>query len=197
MTTRRADPSDRLPWLWGAPRHTTAPAGDTDLDSGRVRRATRAVETVSTPEALFLWLCQLRRAPYSYDWIDNLGRRSPRDPDLGMTDLRVGQTVMTIFTLTAYEPLHSLTLRMKPGVPTRIFGAICVRYEIERLGDSRRRLRATLWLPPVGPPFGDLRRYLLAWGDLVMMRRQLHVLCSLAEATSRQQPQSRTLCGTA
>lgn len=177
----------RLPWAWGSPGAAEVPEGrdGAEVPGGRV--AVRAVETDADPDELFLWLCQLRRAPYSYDWIDNVGRRSPRDPDPSMPALEVGQSVMTIFTLTAYVPGRSLTLRMNPGPPSRIFGAITVRYDIERVGKTRSQLRATLWLPPIGGPLGGARRYLLAWGDLLMMRKQLLVLTALAERTSSTQ----------
>ena len=42
-------------------------------------QAWRGVSVAAAPERVWPWLVQLRLAPYSYDWIDNLGRRSPRE----------------------------------------------------------------------------------------------------------------------
>src|SRR5690606_4273815 len=100
-----------------------------------------------------------------YDWLDNFGRRSPRDPDPSLLALRTGQSVMTIFTLVAHTCGTSMTVRMKPGWPTRIFEPLTVRYDIEPGTRTRSTLRATLWLPPMRGPLGGARRYLLAWGD--------------------------------
>lgn len=174
----------RLPWAW--PDAVDFDAGACRAHPARpgTRLAVRAVCSTAHPDALFLWLCQLQRAPYSYDWIDNFGRRSPRTPDTTMLGLEIGQTFMTIFTLTAFDPGRSLTLQMQPGWPTLAFGAITVRYDIARVSGPRSLLRATLRMPPLAGPLSDQRRYLLAWGDLLMMRKQLRTLSALAAQTS-------------
>jgi hypothetical protein len=43
-----------------------------------VLQAWRGVEVVAPAAAVWPWVAQVRLAPYSYDWIDNRGRRSPR-----------------------------------------------------------------------------------------------------------------------
>ncbi|WP_344884404.1 SRPBCC family protein [Zhihengliuella alba] len=170
-----------LPWAWGSTFGAETPESPDSRAGAQRRLATRAVATGADPETLFLWLCQLRRAPYSYDWIDNFGRRSPRTPDPSATNLEIGQDVMTIFELAGFEPNRSLTISMKPGWPTRLFGAIAVRYAIIPTGRGRVLLRGDLSMPPAGRVLGRPRRYLLAWGDLIMMRKQLRTLSSLAE----------------
>jgi hypothetical protein len=139
----------------------------------------RAVDVDASSEVVFRWLCQLRVAPYSYDLLDNRGRRSPQHLIAGLEHLEAGQRVMRIFRLVDFEWGRSLTL-LSTGT---VFGRVAATYSVEQLAPGRSRLLAKLriaereglrWLP---------LRVLLPAGDLVMARRQLLNLKALAERT--------------
>ena len=150
----------------------------------------RGVTVNATPKTLFRWLCQMRAAPYSYDWIDNGGRQSPRGLTPGLDNLAIGQDVMRIFKLTGFEKDRHLTLRVrgKSGA-AQTFGDIVVSYVIvpsvnDRSIGSCRLLVKLIAKYPLGL-YGRMMRALLPWGDLLMMRRQLLNLKRLAEETEK------------
>ncbi|CAH0191296.1 hypothetical protein SRABI02_01730 [Plantibacter cousiniae] len=184
MSARGPDLPQRPPWHWcGAlPEGMAVPRPRNPLvQRGAEQRWTRAVWAAATPATAFAWLCQLRVAPYSYDLLDNGGRRSPRARNPELLAVRTGDPVMTIFTTTAVEPGRSIAVRMNPGVATLLFGAIELRYTTIPAG-AGVWLLAEMLVPPTPGPFGRVRRTILAWGDFVMMRKQLLVLAHLAAA---------------
>jgi len=143
----------------------------------------RGVAIDAPPAVVFRWLCQLRAAPYSYDWIDNFGRQSPPRWTPGLERLAIGQRVMRIFTLVGFEPERQLTLRIVPNTPAeRGFGEVVGTYRVSPQGTGSRLLVKLLVRYPRGAAGAFMRR-LLPLGDLIMMRRQLLNLKRLAEAT--------------
>jgi hypothetical protein len=149
----------------------------------------RGVSVAAPKQTVFRWLCQLRVAPYSYDWIDNGGRTSPRTLTPGLEELAVGQEVMSIFTLERFERDQHLTMRLsKPGAK-RLFGDLVCTYAIESgTADGQTRLIVKMIVDNSVPPslLGRAMRWFLPWGDLIMMRKQLLTLKKLAERDARQ-----------
>jgi hypothetical protein len=145
----------------------------------------RGVTIDAAAETVFRWLCQMRVAPYSYDWIDNGGCESPPQLIPGLERLQVGQDVMEIFKLADFARDQHLTLRLKANSKAqRLFGDLAVTYlVVAKHPNSCRLLVKLVVLEPPGV-WGRLMRILLPWGDLIMMRRQLLNFKQLAERSS-------------
>lgn len=182
-------------FTWGStPDERAGPFPGEPPDASARIALWRGVDVEAPPPVVFRWLCQLRVAPYSYDWIDNLGRTSPRVLLPGLEALEIGQRFMTIFRLVAFEPEASITLETPArSGGARLFGTTRVTYwcrpaggrDTDGAAPARTRLLAKLWVLPPPGLLGVLVRRGLPWGDLVMMRRQLLNLRSLAEQTAR------------
>ena len=137
----------------------------------------RAIDVDAPPESVWRWLCQLRVAPYSYDWIDNRGRRSPRTLTPGLDRLEGGQRIMSIFRLVAFETHQHLTLETSgfPGL-----GPLYVTYRVRPRGTGTR-LAVKLALQRDPGAWAALLARGLAVGDWIMMRKQLLTLKRCAE----------------
>ena len=142
--------------------------------------------TVNAPAAiLFRWLCQLRVAPYSYDWIDNLGRQSPQELTPGLDELQLGQRLMGQFDLVDFERDRHITVRTLPNSSLAgLFGAVAATYLVLPVSANESRLLVKVLARFPRGPIGWLIRVLLPWGDLIMMRRQLLNLGRLAEQSA-------------
>ena len=117
---------------------------------------------------------QVRLAPYSYDLVDNLGRRSPRDrrdlPDPQTGDPFTRALGRDRGRVVAVDPGRELT--------ATIMGAHLSYAVLPRDRDVRLVLkvvaRTSRWLAPA-----------LSVGDLLMARKQLQTLKELSELDER------------
>jgi hypothetical protein len=135
-------------------------------------QAWRGVTVEAPADVVWAWVRQLRLAPYSYDWVDNLGRPSPRtrsdlpDPQPGDVFMRaMGRDVGRVL---AVDHGRELTARIGPTV---------MSYRVEPRADGTSRLLLKLASQGIRPLID-----LLSLGDLPMARRQLLNLKQLAEA---------------
>jgi hypothetical protein len=141
-----------------------------DIVANPTLQAWRGVTVDVTRELLWPWVAQIRLAPYSYDWIDNLGRRSPQTL-MGLPDPVVGES----FSTAATRPFGRILAAEPPEHLTGEIMGTCMSYVLVPQEQSTRLLMklvtsAGKWAVPF-----------LSVGDLFMARRQLLNLKALAE----------------
>jgi hypothetical protein len=168
-------------WNTTAEERSAAYACDTYFQ-GPQRIFTRAVDIDAPVSLAFRWVCQLKAAPYSYDLLDNLGRRSPRRLTPGLDHLALGQRFLGGFTLVDFETDRQVTVTTKA---TFMCGRIVMTIAVSPTSDASTRLVVKIGIESHAR--WDLLRIVpLSWGDLVMMRKQLLTLKELAERDARE-----------
>jgi hypothetical protein len=168
-----------LPLVWGATDDEVERRYPADelVPDGLVM--TRAIGLAAPVELTWRWLCQVAVAPYSYDWIDNWGRRSPQTLTPGADRLELGQRMAEVFELVSFDAPHQWTGLTTPR-GERLFGRVAMTFAAEPDG-ADSRIVARLVASSPRSALSRLRAHALVWGDLVMMRRQLLNLKALAE----------------
>ena len=132
--------------------------------------AWRGVTVHADPAAVWARVRQVRLAPYSYDLLDNLGRRSPRELR-DLPDPVVGDP----FTHAFGRPRGRVVGVVRGEELTATVMGAHLTYAVLPQGGATRLVlkvvaRTSRWLAPA-----------LSVGDLVMARRQLLNLKRLAE----------------
>ena len=149
----------RLPEHWQATADELAAGYPCDrLVKTDARALTRAVDIEAPAPVTFRWLCQLRVAPYSYDWIDNRARTSPRVLTPGLDRLETGQG-FGVGTLVDFARDEHITIRAVPAAE-RWFGLVALTRDRTKWfrQPARRSPARTRTCPAVGahslPPTG-------------------------------------------
>lgn len=154
--------------------------------SGRVAQGTRSISIDAAPEVVFDFLAQMgfgKAGWYSYDLLDNLGRRSASHIDPSWSVKQAGDQVPggpLSFEAAVVDRPAAFVLQL----PQRRVGAWSIDFTLAyrlRANDGGTRLASRVRTRVDGPGGSLLARLLLA-GDGVMVRKQLLGVRERAEA---------------
>ena len=179
----------RLPDIkaWGStPQERRAHFACDDLDFAHDETFHRAIDVAAAPDLVFRWLAQLRVAPYSYDWLDNFGRRSPPELIAGLDPLQAGQRMMIVFRIVAVTPGDHVTIRLASRLGRALMGDFAGTYRVAGTQNGTSRLVARILVKYPRGVYGRLLRALVPFADFVMFRKQLLTLRAYAERDARQ-----------
>jgi hypothetical protein len=158
----------------------------TDIPDTNCRELLRCIEIRATPSDIFIWLNQLRIAPYSYDFIDNGGRKSPRYIIENLPPLRINAHFLLAFHIFEFGQDSFIACRfcepINPPVNLYMKG-LYFEYRITDHGDL-----AKLWCKIKGYHNRDISSrgffFIFSLVNKIMMRKQLKNIKKLAELSA-------------
>ena len=166
---------------WGATPEEIASSvvGDNLCTDAHVS-ATRCITISAAPQEVFPWIRQMgfgRAGWYSYDWIDNLGKKSARQIRPEWQDIISGSQVpagpISFIASVVNEPHEYVLSTATKGFGKRM--CFTLAYELREHPEGTRLV--TRMKARINFPGGRLiAKYLLSPGDGIMVRKQLLTL---------------------
>ena len=157
----------------------TLPAVSNTFPMGRLR----SIDILASASHVFTWLSQLRIAPYSYDYIDNRGRRSPYYLVQNLPPIKNGTHCLLAFHVFAFEENSFLVCRFCEPInsPLHLFiKGLYIEYRLIKNLNKTRLLCKVLGF--VNRDIVSRTAFLMICAlNRIMMRRQLVVIKKLSE----------------
>lgn len=176
--------------FWGAtPEEIQSPVVGDDLCPSATLVATRSITISAPPQDVFPWIRQMgfgRAGWYSYDWLDNLGRKSATSIHDEWQTVEAGDKVPSgpiSFTAAIVEAPRHFVLEIKSLGKKSPKLHFTLAYELR--DDLQGTRLVTRMRSHISVPLGSLfEKLILGPGDGLMLRRQLLTIRQNASKTS-------------
>lgn len=157
-----------------------------DIPGTKCREVLRNIKIHAGAADIFLWLNQLRVAPYSYDWLDNRGRRSPGYIIENMPPMKANTHILLAFHIFMFEEDSFMVCRFCEPVnrPLNLYlKSMFIEYRI-KIDEPD----ATLWCKIksyLSEGFASTGFFFFfSLANKIMMTRQLKNIRELSELTA-------------
>jgi hypothetical protein len=177
---------------WGAtPEEIQSPVVGDDLCSAATLIATRSITISAPPQDVFPWIRQMgfgRAGWYSYDWLDNLGRKSATTIHDEWQSVEAGDKVPSgpiSFTAAIVEAPRHFVLEIKSLRKNSPKLHFTLAYELR--DDPQGTRLVTRMRSHANFPLSSLfEKLVLGPGDGFMLRRQLLTISKNASKNSHE-----------
>jgi hypothetical protein len=150
------------------------------------RELIRYIEINASAPDIYVWLKQLRIAPYSYDFVDNRSRKSPHYIIENLPPLRVNAHYLLAFHIYGFAENLFITGRYCQPInqPVNLYMKdMYIEYRIEEKGTS-----AELWCKLKGYYNTDISSrgffFIFSVANKIMMTKQLQNIKKLSELSA-------------
>ena len=154
-----------------------------NISKSECREMLRSIEIKATASEIFVWLKQLRIAPYSYDFIDNKCRKSPDYIIENLPSLKVNTHYLLAFHIFGFEENSFIVCRFCQPINSpmnRYMKDMFIEYRITEQGTKTK-----LWCKIRGYINTDISSkgffFIFSVMDKIMMARQLKTIKKLSE----------------